>query len=236
MRNSLRLTASAVLLAGLLTGCADAVPADSPAPGTTAPTPAAELELEAAWLDDGRMVGVVTWGSSSCVPVAAEVTADGQTVTVLLDEGDPDQACTADLVPRATVVPLPEGVDPTSDVELVVTLAGASGDTDLDGNAALTGVPGDPTEYEPSGGWFDDSALVLLTWGSSSCPPIVESVEAEGNAGTVTFTEEPRKCTMDMAPRATVIDFGEFEADDDAPFTLTLVGDGLDATLEVLTD
>lgn len=228
-------TSAAALFAVLLSGCADAVPADSPDPGSTTPASAAELELEAAWLDDGRMVGVVTWGSSSCVPTAAEVSADGQTVSVLLDEGDPDQACTADLAPRATVVALPEGVDPTSDIELVVTLRDSTAETDLDGNAALTGVPGEPTEYSNTAGWFDDSALVLLTWGSSSCPPIVESAEAEGSAGTITFKEEEgRQCTMDMAPRVTVVDFGAFEADDDAPFVLTLVGDGLDATLEVV--
>ena len=37
---------------------------------------------------------------------------------------------------------------------------------------------------------------------------------------------------MDMAPRATILEFGEDAVDDDA-FTLTLVGGGLDGTVEV---
>lgn len=38
---------------------------------------------------------------------------------------------------------------------------------------------------------------------------------------------------MDMAPRGTVIEFPEDEVDDDGPFQLTLVGGGLEGTVDV---
>lgn len=188
--------------------------------------------MEAAWLDGGRMFAIVTTGSSTCVPTIDEVTANGQTVAVELNAGDNSQVCTEDLVPRASLATLPDGVDPTKDVELIVTLGDATDDVDLDGNAALTGST---SETEPSAGWFDDEGIVLLTWGSSTCAPIVEHVEASGRTGTVTFKSEDRVCTMDMVPRATIISFADLDddADDDA-FTLTLVGDNLDGTVTVI--
>ncbi len=230
------LVASAFLLMGCATPADDngSEPVTTPeetAPGTTGD----DLDFDVAWLDNGRMVAIVTQGSSSCVPIAGEITADGQTVTAELSEGEEDQACTADLVPRASLVGLPEGVDPTRDVRFNVTLGLATGDEDLDGNSALTGTPGDATDYAPSAGWFEDDALVLLTWGSSTCLPVIDSTEASGNAGTVRFVTEERACTMDMAPRMTIVDFGDIEDDgDDDQFVLTLVGDGLDATLNVI--
>ena len=106
-------------------------------------------------------------------------------------------------------------------------------DVDLDGDPSFTGTPGSSTEYAPTAGWFDDGSLVLLTWGSSSCAPVVEDLEGSGASGTATFaTDDDQVCTMDMAPRATILEFGEDAVDDDA-FTLTLVGGGLDGTVEV---
>src|SRR5690606_37900992 len=132
----------------------------------------------------------------------------GQTVRVALADAPTDDeviACTDDHAPRASIGALPEGVDPTQDVEVIVTVGDITDDVDLDGNPELTGVPGQPTEYAPSAGWFDDEGIVLLTWGSSGCPPIVENVEEQAGGATVTFTTEDRVCTMDMAPRAPAI-------------------------------
>jgi hypothetical protein len=239
MTSSLRYIGSTVAgLAAvvLFTGCASTPGSTEPTSSAAPSQPAAgigEDGFEAAWLDDGRMFAVVSWGSSTCIPMVDEVTVEGQTVSVTLVDADPDAACTADLAPRASAGALPEGIDPTQDVELVVTYNDLTDDVDLDGDASLTGVPGSQTEYAPSAGWFDDESLVLLTWGSSSCPPVVESVEGAGAAGTVTFAaEENKPCTMDMAPRATIIAFGEDQTEDDA-FQLTLVGANLDATVPV---
>ena len=228
------LAAVAVLAAGCATAPAGTSPTSSSAPEqSTAPTPLNEDDFEGAWLDDGRMFAIVTLGSSTCIPQVDEVTASGQQVTVTLVDADPDAVCTMDLAPRASVGAFPEGVDPTQEVELLVTYDGVTDDVELDGDSTLTGVPGTPTAYAPSAGWVDDGSLVLLTWGSSSCPPVIASVEGSGAAGTVTFAaEEDKACTMDMAPRATIIAFADDEVEDDG-FQLTLVGANLDATIPV---
>lgn len=194
-------------------------------------------DFEGVLLDNGRMFAVVTTGSSTCVPQVEEVAADGQTVTVTLvdveDEDGAAKACTKDLVPRASVGALPEGVDPTAEITLQVTYGDITDDVDLDGDPQATGESGLDSGTS-SAAWFDDGGLVLLTWGSSGCLPVVESLEGSQTAGTVTFaTDDDLICTADMAPRATVLDFGDDTVDDDVPFTLTLVGGGLDGTLQV---
>lgn len=246
------LAASTALAAALLVaGCAPTSSAPAPAPTSSATSdgsgsatqPRGEDDVEAAWLDGGRMFAIVTWGSSTCVPIVDEVAGDGQKVTVsLMDAPSSDdevRACTDDLAARASVGAIPEGVDPTKDVEFIVTLGDVTDDVDLDGNPGLTATPGSSTDYAPSAGWFDDEGVVLLTWGSSTCPPIVEGLEEQAGGATVTFTTEDGMCTMDMAPRATVLGFSDDDDDsdddaDDGEFVLTLVGGNLDATVPVL--
>lgn len=233
--------AAALVLAGCTVGPGGAAPHSTSDPSSgpgNAGTGDDQDDLDAVLLDDGRMFAVVSWGSSTCLPQVGEATADGQRVSVTLvdpeGEGATEQACTADLAPRASVGALPEGVDPTKDVTIVVTYGDLLDEIDVDGDPDASGAPGSASEFEPSAAWFDDGGVVLLTWGSSSCAPVVESAEADGSTGTVTFaTEEDQVCTMDMAPRATVVEFAEDDVDEDAPFQLTLVGGGLDGTVEV---
>jgi len=161
----------------------------------------AELEVDAAWLNGGASVAIVTYGSSSCVPSASEVTlqADGS-VAVTLEDPSGDIACTADYAPRATLADLPEGVAAGQELELVVTYNGARDDVDLD---AFTGEAVE--EFSPSAGWIDDGTFAILTWGSSSCPPVVQDVTVAGTEVTVTFADlADAVCTMDMAPRVTL--------------------------------
>lgn len=233
------LAAAAVLVAGCAAGPGSTAPTSTSTPDAPTTPGAADSDdfddIEAAWLDDGRMFAVVTWGSSSCVPVVDTVTAEGQTVTVsLVDAFGEDGVCTDDLNARASAAATPEGVDPTQDVELIVTYDDVTDDAELEGNAQLTAAPGSPTSFEPSAGWFDDKGLVLLTWGSSSCPPILESIEESVSAATVTFQTGDGVCTMDMAPRATTVTFSE-DVEQDG-FELTLAGGGLDGTVRVLGD
>jgi hypothetical protein len=228
---ALAVLAAALLFAGCAAGPGSTTPTNSPDSSAGASDGSDDFDgMDGALLDDGRMFAVVTWGSSTCIPQVDEVTGDGQTVTVTLVDVDADAVCTADMQQRASIGALPDGVDPTQDITLQVTYGDASDDVELDGDAAATGTPGSPTEYLPSAGWVDDGTLVLLTWGSSGCPPIVESLDATNL--TVTFTTDDAKaCTMDMAPRATLLAFGDDAGDDDA--TLTLVGGGLDGTVAV---
>ena len=230
------LSAVAVLLfAGCTAGPGSTAPSSTPVPSNSAGVDADDVDdMEAAILDDGRMFAIVTWGSSTCVPQVDTASANGQTVSVELVETDANAVCTADMAQRASVGALPDGVDPTKEITLQVTYGDVSDDIDVDGDAAFTGTPGSSTEYLPSAAWFDDGSLVLLTWGSSGCPPAVEELSASGATGTATFvTDDDKACTMDMAPRATILSFGDDQVDDDDGFTLTLVGGGLDGTVTV---
>jgi predicted small secreted protein len=199
----------------------DGSPSASPSPAPTSSADADDQggDVEAAWLDDGRAIGLVTSGSSSCPPIAQDAEYADGVLTVQLDDRE-DEACTRDLVPRGTYVGLPEGVDPAADLEIVVTGTYAD-DLDLDGDASLEGMPGSETSYEPTAGWADDDLLLLLTWGSSGCVPVIESAEASGGTVTVAVQDPPadQVCTMDMAPRVTVISVDD--ADDASELVLT---------------
>lgn len=196
----------------VLSGCAG----DADSPADVPDDVSNELEVDAGWLDGGRMVALVTQGSSTCVPTASDVAvqADGSVAVTLVDPEA--QACTRDLVPRASLVQLPEDV--AGEVELVVTYGDLRGDTDLD---AYSG--GDVAEFTPSAGWIDDDQLVVLTWGSSGCVPVVQDAAAEGNQITVTFVDPPADqiCTSDMAARATLV---QIPGADDDVVDLTLTG------------
>lgn len=227
-----------VAFAAFLSGCATA---SGTGPGSVPSESASSSDdagLEAAWLDDGRTIAVVTLGSSTCVPSAGDTTADGQSITVALVAPPADTACTRDLVPRATLVPVPEGIDPTQDVSVTVT-GEASGTTALAGDADLTATPGSSTDYATSAGWLNEDAFVILTWGSSSCAPVVESVKTAGtDALAVQFVEPAadQVCTADMAPRATIVSTAGLDTSDiqGSDVGLTLTGDGLDGTTVIL--
>ena len=229
--------ATGLVAGGTLAACA--TPAGGP---TEAPTPSpmaetdAPTELHAAWLDAGRAVAVVTYGSSTCLPTVDDVQGEGSSVTVVISEPE-DGPCTMDYVPRATYVALPAGVD--IDDELTIAVTGAlEGTVVLDDEDDLTGTPGESTDYAPSAGWFDDSGFVVLTWGSSSCVPSVASVEAAGDdALALTFADLPedQACTMDMGPRVAIAAAPEgFDDDDDV--TLTLSGADISGTTTILGD
>ena len=167
------------------------------------------------------------------MPEIDDVTAQGQKVSATVADLPADTACTADFAPRASLVVLPAGVDPARDVTIVAKGADVDAEVTVAGDAALTGRPGESTGFQPSAGWYDRSGIVLLTWGSSSCPPVVEGIEEKAGGATVTFRDEDRICTRDMAPRTTVLALGSPPAET-AGYTLTLVGDGLDAAVPVV--
>lgn len=210
---------AAVLVTAALSGCA------TPTAGSPTPTDRpADAEVSAAWLDDGRSIGLVTLGSSTCVPWAESATLEGDVLVVGLADSDPDAACTADFAPRATVLSVPDGVDPGDDLRIRVGGDGISGETTLGGVAGLAG-PGGETDYLPSAGWTSTAGqFVLLTWGSSTCVPVISGVAATAAAEvTVTFETPPadQVCTMDMAPRGTVVQVDGLEKPDGAEAVLT---------------
>lgn len=221
------LLGAGLLAAGALSGCASG--AASP-PGSSSPTDAATPtpagEVSAAWLDAGRAIAVVTSGSSSCVPtVGGEPRIVDGALTVDLVEPT-QEPCTRDLAPRATLVPLPEGADAGAALTLTVTGA-VEGETTL---AALADVPTPPDDFAPSAGWVSASLVAIVTYGSSSCRPTVESVSTDGDDVAVRFATPPadQVCTMDFAPRVTLADVGA-EAGD-GPVSLVLSGGDVQAS------
>lgn len=222
-------SAALAALALLLAGCASSPAANTtPEPATPSATAEPDPDLGAAWLDEGRMIGLVTLGSSTCIPQADEAKLSGDTLEVTLVEPDATKPCTMDLVPRVTLVGVPQGVDPAKDLTVSVT-----GDK-YSGEVVLAGVEGlDPkgeTNYDPSAGWASTPGqFVILTWGSSGCPPVIQDVAATGAAQvTVTYQEPPadQVCTMDMAPRAAVAAVNDLEKGSDVE--LVLKGDQFD--------
>lgn len=213
-----------VLLVTALAGCATPGAAGSggSAPDTGTPDIAPAWQVDAGWLDGGSMIAVVTYGSSSCTPELGEVTNADGAVEVTLREPEAD-ACTDDLVPQPLAVPVPAGIEPADGARVSVSLDDARADIDL---AAYAGGPVE--EFTPSAGWIGDHAITVLTWGSSTCLPVIEAVTVASPASVVVTFAKPaadQVCTMDMGPQLTVANLDpEAEVDRDATLTLGVVG------------
>lgn len=172
------------------------------------PAAAPPSQLAVAWLDEGRMVGIITWGSS-CVPMADDISYETGALTVELIDPE-DQPCTADYAPRTTLVGVEGGFDPSADLDISVTgvYAGSTMLAAAAGTAPDDGASAGMTDYRPSAGWYASDGFSLLTWGSSTCAPELEAAEATAATEvTVTFVTPPadRACTMDMAPRVLTV-------------------------------
>ncbi len=87
-------------------------------PGIDAPT---EGGTGAAWSAEPGLLLVVTYGSSTC-PVLAEADADvrGSDVVVTFVDIPADTPCTMDYVPATSVVAVPDDVDPSTEVSVVL--------------------------------------------------------------------------------------------------------------------
>ena len=183
-----------------------------------------QVMIEAAWLDGGRMIGIVTEGSSTCVPTVgtAEVERDG-VLAVTFDEPDAASPCTMDYVPRVSLVELPDGVDPSKDLAISVVGAGFDGSVDLAGVEGLT-LDG-PSDMTPSAGWTDiDGTFIVLLWGSSTCKEYVTSAEVTGPAAvTASLSGIPadKACTADMAPNPVLAEAHGLDGVPDVELTLT---------------
>ncbi len=221
-----------------LAGCTSTPVSPGSSSSRTADGTVSEVEVDATWLDDGRMIGIITYGSSTCVPVLEDAALqDNGTFAVILADAETDEVCTADMVPRVTLVAALPDMDPAVDLEITVAGDGFTGDTELEGVQGL-----DPSntasEYAPSAGWIDeDDSFVLVTWGSSTCVPVVASTEVVAPYEvTVTFVDPPadQVCTMDMVARGLVTSVSGLDDDandgdvNDEGVTAVLVGDDFD--------
>jgi len=82
--------------------------------------PPPDQQPYAAWGDRGTLL-VVTWGSSRCpkLPVSVELD-EPHTVVVRTDLYLPGGPCTRDVVPTTAAVAVPDGLDDTGAVRVVV--------------------------------------------------------------------------------------------------------------------
>ena len=225
----------AIVLGAALSACAGTTSAPAPGPtdGNVDVAPI-EAELDAAWLDGGRMIGLVTQGSSTCIPTAQDVSyADGVLQVNLVD--DAEGPCTADFAPRVSLVPVPDDVDASANLAIEVT-GGYTGEVTLPGVESL--VFESTSEQMPSAGWTTtEGTFIVLLWGSSGCPESITNAEITGDTAiTVSLSGVPadKVCTADIAPNAqiTVVD-GLVGVQDVAaivtstgvePFTTTILG------------
>jgi len=217
------LAMASLLLAGCATPSGGSPSTEPSASETLTPDP----DLGAAWLDNGRLIGLVTLGSSTCVPgLADEAKYEDGVLQVELAAPEGDKACTSDLVPRVTLVGVPADVDPEEDLAIEVNGDNYYGEVELAGAAGL--AAGGETDYKPSAGWATaEGQFVILTWGSSTCVPVIEDVAATGPAEvTVTF-QEPKAdqvCTMDMVGQPQVTAVNDLEESSDVQLILTKGG------------
>lgn len=219
---------AALALGVLLGGCVSGGPGAPSGSGDPTEPGSGDPAVAAAWLDDGRSLGIVTWGSSTCAPMAGEPTYAGGVLTVALSDVA-GQTCADDSVARATVVSLPQGVDPSQDLSIEVTGAHV-GRAMLAADPDLTPRATHDSEYLPSAGWFAPNGFLLLSWGSSSCAPrLVSATASAADEVTATFATPPadQVCTADMAPRVTVGTVSGIDATTDVE--LVLRGDDFDS-------
>ena len=204
-------------------------PTPSPSPSPTLSAPAA------AWLNDGRLVAVVTPGSADCVPIVGDIVVAAETLVVELT--DPvDESCEGEDALRASLVIPTEALNATRDHEIVLT-------GDYEGVISLPSHPDavfpppfGPFQPEPNAGWFSADDFVLLTYGSSSCPPLAGSATITA-ADEVTVNLVPSsegQCTLDFSPRLTVVET-DGSGLGDGSVTAALNGLGFDGVLVPIT-
>jgi len=70
-----------------------------------------------------------------------------------------------------------------------------------------TGIDTSVTDGKPGAAWQGDGAqLAIVTWGSSSCLPYVNTIAVGGgNSLTVDIQDAGGVCTADFGPRTTII-------------------------------
>ncbi|MGA6127046.1 MULTISPECIES: hypothetical protein [unclassified Microbacterium] len=191
--------AGSLVVAAALAACATPAAGDA-APGGGADAVAPAPRVDAGWLDGGATIGVVTYGGPMCTADVEDVRLEGGVVVVGLQRSA-EALCLDDA--RILEVPVPEGVDASTDQRVRVELEDVRTDIDLPAYA------GGPVEaYAPSASWIGDRVIALRTWGSSSCPPVVEDTRVASPASVVVRFETPpadQVCTMDMAPQLTLV-------------------------------
>jgi len=71
------------------------------------------FDTVALWLERGESFAIVTYGSSSCPPVATSLSGEGNDRIAVNFAPSKNEQCTADMAPTTHEFKLPDGVDRT---------------------------------------------------------------------------------------------------------------------------
>lgn len=186
------------------------------------------------WLaEDRATITIVSYGSSGCPYIATAISVvDDAELSIELRQGAA-YACTDDLAPRTHVLEVPEGwgdgdgpyaaqivrradaFGPSEPVLSTVVLWPVPVAGETIAIETIRGVPDDmalPDDAldrgEPLAYWGADRAtLRVITWGSSSCPPLVRSavLRAPTIIDVVLVPGPGEICTSDFAPTTHVL-------------------------------
>lgn len=125
-RSRVPVLAVALVAAALtLTGCTGAaikpVQEYSGEPkGVDAPASSAGGAAWAVWMQNGGQIAIVLYGSSTCPPKVASITAASSTRVTAMLAPAPGGVCARDYVPHTTIFPTPSTVKTSKDVSVVL--------------------------------------------------------------------------------------------------------------------
>lgn len=95
----------------------------------------------------------------------------------------------------------------------MLAISGCNADPVSVAKDSYRGLPGGPSsqplvDSEISAEWIEKgSTFAIITWGSSSCPPVPVSLEGSKHVVVIKFDDSrPEICTADMAPTTRVFD------------------------------
>ncbi|MFT4259766.1 hypothetical protein [Microbacterium sp.] len=200
--------AGAAALIAMLTACATASAPPVTGPAGSTDTVSATDAPRVAWLD--RMSVAISTATDGCAPRITDRSVDDQRIDVTLTAPDD---CDAAASGRAgTYLTIPAGIDTSEPVTIgVIENGGEASLVELAPYRDGTLIPADLLpEQVPAAAWIDEGQLAVLTWGSSSCAPRSGAV-----VGDVLTLDEPADavCTMDCAPRITLVAAPDVAAD-----------------------
>ncbi len=101
-----------LVVAILLTGCGGKSVANDVRAGVPDGVDVDPMNATTAvgWVDRGETFAIVTWGSSSCPPIATALTTEGEDRIAVTFEPSPNEVCTADMAPTTHEFDLPNDV------------------------------------------------------------------------------------------------------------------------------
>lgn len=153
---------------------------------------------DAGWIEGGTGIALIWWGSRYAIPSVTDVAADGQHLTVTVDQ---PTAGTEDLYGSGSYISVPESVDRTRPVTITVVGRDASFEV-----APLIDPVAVAAE-SPSAVWMPTGVVALLTYGSGCRPEIIESDERSASEYAVTLDLVPHDaaCRAILTQHITVL-------------------------------